>query len=290
MSNFHPLVSIVIPVYNGSNYLQCAIESALGQDYDNIEVVVVNDGSTDNTEEIIKSYGDKIRYFSKENGGVATALNMAIRNARGEYISWLSHDDYYFPNKVSRQIEELGKINDREKIIPYCNVKEINLFNNEINSKVKTFKSTTLSKLDSLKILYVCELHGCSLLIPREVFYSVDFFDSNLRTTQDYFLWFKLIFNDYLFFYIDELLLASRIHSEQDSIKNIDICHKEGRELWKYAYSLFHKDITKAYDPDKVFFKNSGFLPTSESFMQKINIKLKKIIKMFSSKNKHVLR
>ncbi len=86
---FNPLVSIIIPVYNGSNYVKEAIDSALAQTYKNIEVIVVNDGSTDNTEKIVKSYGDKIRYFYKENGGVASALNLAIENSKGEYISWL---------------------------------------------------------------------------------------------------------------------------------------------------------------------------------------------------------
>ena len=91
----NPLVSIVIPVYNGSNFMREAIDSALAQTYPNIEILVVNDGSTDNTREIALSYGDKIRYFEKENGGVATALNLAIHEMKGEYFSWLSHDDWY---------------------------------------------------------------------------------------------------------------------------------------------------------------------------------------------------
>ncbi len=76
-------ISIIIPVYNGSNYLRHAIDSALRQDYPNFEVIVVNDGSNDNdeTEKITLSYGDKIRYFKKENGGVATALNYGIEKS-----------------------------------------------------------------------------------------------------------------------------------------------------------------------------------------------------------------
>ncbi|MDD4547058.1 MAG: glycosyltransferase family A protein, partial [Oscillospiraceae bacterium] len=95
----NPLVSIVIPVYNGSNYLAEAVDSALAQTYKNIEIVVVNDGSNDEgaTEKVAKSYGDKIRYFSKENGGVSSALNLGIENMKGDYFSWLSHDDLYKP-------------------------------------------------------------------------------------------------------------------------------------------------------------------------------------------------
>ena len=82
------LVSIIIPVYNGANYLREAIDSALNQTYQNCEVIVVNDGSDDNgkTEEITLSYGSRIRYFRKENGGVATALNAGIREMQGEYF------------------------------------------------------------------------------------------------------------------------------------------------------------------------------------------------------------
>ena len=114
---FNPLVSIVIPVYNGANYVSEAIESALKQTYKNIEVIVVNDGSTDNTEKIVKKYGDKIRYFYKENGGVASALNLGIKNMKGEYFSWLSHDNIYYSNKIEIQIEALRTLIDRETII-----------------------------------------------------------------------------------------------------------------------------------------------------------------------------
>ena len=106
---YSPKVSIIIPVYNGSNYLRNAIDCALEQTYDNLEVIVVNDGSKDDgaTERIALSYGDKIRYFSKENGGVSSALNYGISRMRGEYFSWLSHDDAYTPNKITDAIQTL---------------------------------------------------------------------------------------------------------------------------------------------------------------------------------------
>ena len=83
---FFPKVSIIIPVYNGANYMREAIDSALAQTYTNIEVVVVNDGSRDDgaTREVALSYGDRIRYIEKENGGVSSALNRGIRDMTGE--------------------------------------------------------------------------------------------------------------------------------------------------------------------------------------------------------------
>src|SRR3712207_962084 len=102
----NPKVSIVIPVYNGSDYLKEAIDSALGQTYEDIEVIVVNDGSNDGgqTEAIAKSYGDKIRYFSKENGGVASALNFGIKNMRVKWFTWLSHDDLFSQNRIEQDL------------------------------------------------------------------------------------------------------------------------------------------------------------------------------------------
>ena len=96
--DINPKFSIIIPVYNGSNYLEEAINSALAQTYQNIEIVVVNDGSNDGgkTETIARSFGDKIRYFSKENGGVSSALNFGIKQMTGEWFAWLSHDDSFF--------------------------------------------------------------------------------------------------------------------------------------------------------------------------------------------------
>ena len=116
---FNPLVTIVIPVYNGGNFMREAIDSALAQTYRNIEVVVVNDGSIDNgvTDSIATSYGNRIRYFVKPNGGCASALNHGIENMRGEYFSWLSHDDVYLPEKIEHQIQILESIDDKLTII-----------------------------------------------------------------------------------------------------------------------------------------------------------------------------
>ena len=104
----NPLVSIIIPVYNGSDFLKEAIESALSQSYKNIEVIVVNDGSSDDgkTEKIALSFNKSIKYFKKENGGVSSALNYGIRKMNGDFFSWLSHDDFYSKEKISARPNE----------------------------------------------------------------------------------------------------------------------------------------------------------------------------------------
>ena len=103
-----PKVSIIIPVYNGSNYLDKAIKSALSQTYKNIEVIIINDGSTDNgeTRRIALSYSNQVRYYEKENERVASALNYGIKKMEGDFFSWLSHDDEYYPKKIEEQIKK----------------------------------------------------------------------------------------------------------------------------------------------------------------------------------------
>jgi glycosyltransferase involved in cell wall biosynthesis len=105
-----PTVTVILPVYNGENYVRFAIESVLNQTVKDLELVVVDDGSTDATPEIIASYDGPIRYVRQENTGVAGAFNHGLRLAQGKYISWLSHDDIFHQRKLEKQLEALGKL------------------------------------------------------------------------------------------------------------------------------------------------------------------------------------
>jgi glycosyltransferase involved in cell wall biosynthesis len=103
-----PLVSIAINNYNYARFLPQAIDSALNQTYPNVEVVVVDDGSTDNSREIIASYGDKIIPVLKENGGQASAFNAGFAASRGDIVCFLDADDIFVPEKASEVVEALG--------------------------------------------------------------------------------------------------------------------------------------------------------------------------------------
>ena len=105
-----PLVSIIMPVYNGEKYIKEAIDSVINQTYKNWELIIVNDGSKDNTERIVKSYDDKrIKYFYQENKGVSAARNRALEVAKGKYITFLDSDDYLPPNSIKAREEYLEK-------------------------------------------------------------------------------------------------------------------------------------------------------------------------------------
>jgi glycosyltransferase involved in cell wall biosynthesis len=100
-------VSVIIPAYNGDRYIAQAIDSILGQTYKNFEIIVVNDGSTDNTAQILQPYLDQVRFIDQENQGVAVARNRGIQAARGELIAFLDQDDWFLPNKLAAQVTVL---------------------------------------------------------------------------------------------------------------------------------------------------------------------------------------
>ncbi|MEO7539939.1 MAG: glycosyltransferase [Pyrinomonadaceae bacterium] len=99
-----PLVSVITPVYNAGKYLAATIESVLAETYGNTEYIVINDGSTDDSAEIARSFGDRIIFIDKPNGGVASARNTGVAAAKGEYIAFLDADDLWLPEKIERQM------------------------------------------------------------------------------------------------------------------------------------------------------------------------------------------
>jgi len=110
--NEAPLVSVVIPTYNRSLYLKQAIESVQGQTYDNWELVIIDDGSTDDTFDIVKKYSERdkrIKYFRQENAGVAAARNAGISQSHGVWIAFLDDDDCWFSHKLDMQMKFLAK-------------------------------------------------------------------------------------------------------------------------------------------------------------------------------------
>lgn len=235
-------VSLIIPVYNGGRYLQEAIESALAQTYTNREIIVVNDGSCDGgeTESIAQSYRDRIRYFSKPNGGVASALNFAVSKMTGDYFSWLSHDDLYYPQKLERQLEILANMPDPRTVL-YCNY---TLIDSEGKALGDIIMDTALLNQKPLYSVLRSGINGCSLLIPREAFEKTGLFDEKLRTTQDYDLWIRMqLQGGYKFAHHPDVLVKYRTHSQQDTRIN-PATLPEANALWVgFLARLSDKDI-----------------------------------------------
>lgn len=240
MLDYQPLVSIVIPVYNGSHYMREAIDSALAQTYSNIEIIVVNDGSNDDgkTEEIALSYGDRIRYISKTNGGVSSALNCGIKAMTGDYFSWLSHDDVYVPHKIEEQIKSLQKYSD-DKTISIC-------LTDTIDAQSQTIKTASSQRASGLicwkeAAMYITKngANGCSLLIPKAAFDDAGSFDEKLRYCQDILMWWKICLSGYGISFCNELGVHYRVHGKQLTQTGSDLYHKEARLIGQEMIPYF---------------------------------------------------
>ena len=264
--NFEPLVSIIIPAYNASNYLNEAIDSALYQTYKNIEIIVVNDGSNDNdaTEKIAKSYGNKIKYIKKSNGGVSSALNLGIKKMKGEYFAWLSHDDLIDNCHIEKLIEFVSYHENDDKI-PYTNFKIIDEFGKidltkTINSQLFC-SDYKMSLTHNLYTLLQGEINGGSVLIPKKAFDITGLFDEQQRITQERDMWSRLI-KSYKFINIPYDTASIRLHRsqvtntakkviEQTNEKNLEIISKiSEKEILNIETNIemFCQKIAKHYE------------------------------------------
>jgi len=211
-----PLVSVVIPVFNGAKYVNEAIDSVLAQTYPHYEVIVVNDGSTDETEQIALSYRDRIRYFSKENGGVSTALNMGIRNMHGEYFLWLSHDDLLKPDALSEMIQLLTT--KQSDGIVYGNFDFIN--DASVIYQRNDFSEWFPQYLLEWSVFPILTgiSNACVTLIHKRHFERVGLFDEKLLYSQDLVMLFKVFKNQALLF-SKKVIGSKRFHQEQGQQK-----------------------------------------------------------------------
>lgn len=238
----NPKISIIIPVYNGANYMHKAIDSALAQTYENIEIIVVNDGSNDGgeTDRIAKSYGNKIRYFLKENGGSSSALNCGIKNMTGDYFAWLSHDDVYEPKRIE---ETVKRLTDDYKQIVIC---AGNLMDANGNPIVYAKKRLNGSYTDREMIKAFSKnygINGCAVLVSKKLIDEVGFFDESLVYVNDYDYWYRLCFSGANFDVFDERLVKTRLHKNQVTVTKAQLFFKENDILAKRNFDIMFKDI-----------------------------------------------
>jgi len=222
-----PLVSIIMPVYNGEKYIKEAIDSVINQTYKNWELIIVNDGSKDNTEEIIKSYNDKrIKYFYQENKGVSAARNKALEVAKGKYITFLDSDDYLPPNSIKARVEYLEKNPDIDIVDGIILVKD-KFLNKEIRKYIPYFKGNLISKLLKLddKVFF-----GVSYFVKREKIKNIKF-NENMTHVEDLLFYIEAAHkNNITYGYVDEEILWCRSGNESA------VCNLDGIERGYYQF------------------------------------------------------
>jgi len=208
--NKEPEISVVIPTYNESRYLKEAISSILNQTYKKIEVIVVDDGSTDDTREIVKSFDDpRIIYIFQKNRGPSNARNVGIKRVNRKYIAFLDSDDLWLKEKLEKQVDFMEKNSEIGLLGTGCY---------EVNDKVKILGKKIFpvkNKILQKDLIKYNPFIQSSIMIKREVFDKISlWYDERFRESEDYELWLRVADN-YKIANLREALTIKRYRKEE---------------------------------------------------------------------------
>jgi len=255
------LVSVIIPVYNSERFLEESINSVLNQTYDNIEIIAIDDGSTDDSLKMLQKFSEKIYIHSQQNKGLAAALNFGISKMRGKWFKWLSPDDILYPKTIETLVIEAKKL--PENTIVYSNWDLID----ENNNKIRSFSESNYNNLDkfdfNVRLLDGQQINVNTVLIPSSIFSKGCTFQ-NLKDPvaidYDFFIRTGILF-DFGFHLVPECLIRYRIHSNQlshekisksltyiDEVKNQVLSHLDESKKMEYLNALeqYRKEKTIA--------------------------------------------
>jgi glycosyltransferase involved in cell wall biosynthesis len=205
--NQNPLVSVIIAVYNGENYLGEAIDSVLKQTYKNFELIVINDGSTDNTTGVIEKYQDDLRSYQQTNSGLPATLNRGISLSRGDWIAFLDADDLWLPEKLSFQVAIIVKDPDIDLVFGHI----IQFISPELDEEIKDKIYCPPDPIPGF--------HKISMLADRRVFDQVGLFSDEYGI------------GDFVEWYLraSEFDLKVHVHPEVVSKRRLHTTHKTNR-------------------------------------------------------------
>lgn len=291
---FRPLVSIIIPIYNNTNFVKEAIDSALEQTYKSIEIIVVNDGSTDDgaTEKICLDYAKKITYYKKENGGCSSALNYAIKKSNGDFISWLSYDDLYDKNKIETQVSfyEKFSLNPKNTLISNSG-RLINSKGYKIYHPTDNFKGFLDSKEMFKHLLFKKCFNGCGLLIPKALFTQELFFREDMEFVLDWNLWLKFAICGAKAYVDTDILVSNRQHSAQMTVTHKKLYKPETRftcqelfeillenQQWDFLLELYYFCFASNIDVKTKISKSLKANKIKINFTKSFLLRLKTII------------
>lgn len=205
-----PLVSVVIPVYNGERYLAESIGSALAQTYRPIEIVVVDDGSTDHSAEIARGFGSSVRYVAQSRAGAGAARNRGADLAEGNFLAFLDADDLWLKDKLKRQMAVLSENSDLDMILTH----------------VRQFHSPELADAVKAKIARAGEMFAGylagTLLIRRESFFRAGRFATHWHVGEFVDWYAKATERGLKSFMLPEVLMERRLHTDNSVIRERD--------------------------------------------------------------------
>lgn len=206
---FSPKVDIIIPAYNQGHYLKASVESALRQTWSNLEVIIVDDGSTDNTATVAQSFADeRVTYIYQENAGLSAARNTGINHATGDYISFLDSDDLFFPNKISLLLNQF----EEQPELGFCAGTAVLI--DDVGEPIGKTYGLGMPKKPA-EWLLGNRIHVGSVLVKREWINQVGLFDETLRACEDWDMWVRLSVAGCQMGWIPDEVSKYRVHGEQ---------------------------------------------------------------------------
>lgn len=245
------LVTIVIPAYNHAKYLKQAIDSVLSQDYQNIELIVLDDGSTDNTLDLLKSYGNLFVWERHENMGQANTLNKGWKMAKGDILSYLSADDFLLPHAVRVSIENL--LENPDAVLSYGDFQLV-----DSESRVVRNVSAPDYSYEEMVTNYICA-PGPGVFFRRDAYLKAGGWDSNFRQSPDYEYWLRLGLTGW-FMHINNRLAAFRVHEESQTFAPTTITRAdEPLKIIQKYYNLENIPV-EIFNKKKKAFANANFV------------------------------
>jgi glycosyltransferase involved in cell wall biosynthesis len=238
-----PLVSIIIPTYNYAKYISRAIDSALSQTYPNIEVIVIDDGSTDETSSVVTKYGRRLSYLRQENKGASSARNLGISVSHGEYIAFLDADDQYRLENVEHKVQFLQ--DHKEYRWVYSDWVWIDQLNREIARGSQD--KNTLASLHATGNVFLLALKDKRLqtnvfLFEREILVRAGGFDERLTIREDYDLYLRLAYS-YPISYLDEPLVEIYPHIRSLGNRSVEESYRMRWCLNRKIQALYPNEI-----------------------------------------------
>lgn len=215
MSVTLPLISVIIPVYNAERYIKQALDSICNQTYKNLEIIIIDDGSSDQSKTIIETYQDKrLRFISRENRGLISSLNEGINICKGKYIARMDADDISSQERLEKQLQFLKNNNDVGAV--FTGIEYIDETGSIIRSKV----SKKTRSVEPVELLFGCPLcHPTAMFDMTKLSVNDILYDSNFHLAEDFELWTRLVSNTKIAL-LDEVLFSYRIHSNSITTRN----------------------------------------------------------------------
>jgi len=230
----NPRVSVIIITYNRASLVGRAIRSLIGQSYQDFEIIVVDGCSTDNTEEVVKSFDNgRVNYIKQSaNRGISDARNAGIRLSKGDYIAFLDDDDEWLPNKLEMQVDLLDRLPDDYGVV-YCGCRT-EQDGKTVAEYLPTYRGDVFNQM--LRRSFI----GTSTILIRASCFEVSgIFDENLPTCEDWDLWIRLA-KKYKFDYISDILVVYHIHGDQVTFNQLKFIIGVRGVLHKY-----HEDFSR---------------------------------------------